>query len=257
MEFGISTACFYPTYTEDAVRHLAENGIKLIEIFFNTYRELEKGYLEELKAVISAYGVRVVSVHPFTSGQEPVLFFSNYYRRFLDGLEQYKRYFNAINELGAKLLVFHGNFKNSSFPDTEYYDRFAKLRDLGAEYGVTVAQENVAPYKSGNLDFLARMQDYLDGQVKFVLDIKQTVRVGQEIGKMIDVLGKNIIHLHVSDHKEGFDCLPLGEGEFDFRWFFNRMKAVGFDGAAMVELYRHNYVEYQQLYDSLDYLKRL
>lgn len=256
MNFGISTSCFYPAYLELAVEDLARHGVQNIEIFVNTYSEMRPAYLHTLKQELDANNMHVVSVHPFTSGQESFLFFSDYYRRFLDGIEQYKAYCDFMNALGARILVFHGNRKESAFPDEQYYERFGILRDALKREGAVLAQENVAPYKSRSLDFLKGMQSYLHGDVDFVLDIKQTVRADQDVFAMIDALGENIVHLHVSDNKEGFDCLPIGVGTFDFVRFFDKMREKNFQGSAMLELYRSNYNEYEELYQSLEKLKQ-
>lgn len=42
MSVGISTACFYPAATEEALRCVAEAGAKVTEVFFNSPSELER-----------------------------------------------------------------------------------------------------------------------------------------------------------------------------------------------------------------------
>lgn len=262
IRFGISTACFYPEYTEAAVRELAANGVKWIEIFFNTYSELEEPQLSELELFLNEYDMKVIALHPFTSGFEPMLFFSDYYRRFQDGLRQYELYFRGAARLGAKYLVLHGNRKDGKLPDEEYFRRFKELRDYGRRFGVEVVQENVSGYKSRSLDFLKRMREFLDGDVSFVLDIKQALRSGEDVFEMLSELGENIVHIHLSDHLTGrepsaeTDCLPIETGDFDFERFFDRLREIGYEGYGMLELYRHNYGKYAELYDSLDRLRK-
>ena len=52
MRIGASTACLYPMETEKAVATLIENGFRIIEIFFNSFSELELEYLEKLNEYI-------------------------------------------------------------------------------------------------------------------------------------------------------------------------------------------------------------
>ena len=85
MKAGISTSCFYPTHTEDAVRWLTERQVPQIEIFFNSMAETEPAFLRSLRQQLWLAGCRVVSVHPFLSGLEPMLFFSGYDRRQAEG----------------------------------------------------------------------------------------------------------------------------------------------------------------------------
>lgn len=256
MKFGISTACFYPEYTETAVEELGRNGVKLIEIFLNTFSEVKPAYAGQLKKRIDEYGMEVAAVHPFSSGFESFLFFTPYYRRFLDGLEQYQQYFDFMNRVGAKIFVLHGNRKDSPFSDELYFERFALLEEKARRAGVVLAQENVGPFKSGKLDFLERLNRALGGKAKFVLDIKQTVRAGENVFDFIERLGKNIIHCHLSDHRPGADCLPIGEGSFSFDRFFGALAEKGFCGTQVLELYRDNYRSYEDLYRSLQYLEQ-
>lgn len=103
---GLSTACFYPELTERGLMFAASIGAQAAEVFFNAPSELTDSFVRELRRIADGSGTRILSVHPFTSGLEPLLFFSGYRRRFCDGVELYKRYFHAANLLGANLLVF-------------------------------------------------------------------------------------------------------------------------------------------------------
>ena len=78
MKLGISTACYYPDETESAVSRLAAAGIDTVEIFFNTFSELDPTFIAQLKKTLGE--IEVVSIHPFTSGFEPFLFFTGYDR---------------------------------------------------------------------------------------------------------------------------------------------------------------------------------
>jgi len=105
---GISTACFYPQYTEDALRTLAGHFPECVEVFINAACELEPEYLRSLRQIAEDAGIKIISLHPYTSGLEPMFFFSNYDRRYDEGLELYKKMSQAANLLGAGIIVFHG-----------------------------------------------------------------------------------------------------------------------------------------------------
>ena len=84
MSVGISTACFYPAATEEALRCVAEAGAKVTEVFFNSPSELEPVFLRRLSSIASDNGIRIRSLHPFTSFAEGYILFSQYVRRFDD-----------------------------------------------------------------------------------------------------------------------------------------------------------------------------
>ncbi len=250
MQFGISTSCFYPALTECAVRILAKEKVPATEMFINSFSELNPVYLRQLKEVLDHGGTRILSVHPFTCGLEPMLFFGEYRRRFEDGLELYKRYYEAAAILGAKYLVLHGDRKESALPEETYFERFAELDAAGRPYGIRLAQENVARCRSGSLSFLKNMKQALP-DAAFVLDVKQARRSGEDWREIVEALGSSLCHVHISGASGTEDCLSLLEGDFPLEKFLGTLKKNGFAGGVILELYRQNYGEYGELLASL------
>jgi len=109
LNIGVSTACFYPELTETAVFWLGNAGVKNIEIFFNTHSEFDLSYIKELKTIIDEFGMNVISAHPFLSGYEHYLLFSNYDRRIRETVDYYEYTFERCAELGIKIFSFHGD----------------------------------------------------------------------------------------------------------------------------------------------------
>ena len=56
METGISTACLYPMETERALDLLLGLGFRRFEVFLNCESELQRPFLQELKARAHEYG---------------------------------------------------------------------------------------------------------------------------------------------------------------------------------------------------------
>jgi sugar phosphate isomerase/epimerase len=237
---GISTACFYPQKTEDALRDVAALGVQSVEIFLNSFSELEEAYLKNLRKIADEGGVKVLSVHPFTCGMEPMFFFSHYDRRFDDGAELYRRYYNAANLLGADIVVFHGNTRLIPIEDALYFERFSRLMDDAGALGVHLCQENVSRCTSHSSVFLHKMSLALP-KAHFVFDVKQAVRSGEEIDAYIRAIGTKIAHIHISDHNTSQDCLIPGKGTLNIANFLINMSKNGFSGGVVVELYRENF----------------
>ncbi|WP_101911117.1 sugar phosphate isomerase/epimerase family protein [Marasmitruncus massiliensis] len=250
---GISTACFYPELTERALACISEFGAQAAEIFFNAPSELEDSFTRQLKAVADGSGTQILSVHPFTSGLEPLLFFTEYRRRTLDGLELYKRYFHAANMLGAKIFVLHGDRREATKPYRRYFEMFEELAETGRSMGITVAQENVPRCASYCPEFFTAMANALP-DARFVLDTKQCVRAGYSVTQMLDAMGDRIVHLHISDHNEKHDCLPVGKGILNLAELIAGLKRYRYDGGLVLEVYRDNYGAFSELKDSYRYL---
>lgn len=256
ISLGVSTACLYPEVTEKAVGELAVAGVKTIEIFYNSPSECRPDYLKELKKVLDANGMRAVSMHPYNSFAEPFMMFTGYERRFTDTLEEYKTYFERMNLIGSTVFVFHGDRWDSKFPEERYFERFAALSEAGRQCGILVAQENVQRCRSREIGFLKRMRRFLKDEVCFVLDIKQAVRSGISPFEVLEAMSGRIVHLHLNDHDADRDCLLPGEGCFDFSAFFREVNQQGYQGAAVIEVYRQNYDMLAEVTDSLRFLEK-
>ena len=247
MHCGISTACLYPMELEQALPTLISMNFHLFEIFINTFSELEPEYIKELKRMADDSGSKVKSIHPFTSGFESFLLFSDYDRRSNDGLEFYKRYFNAANLLGARILVLHGQRHESILSEESYWKHYAALYALGKTFGITVAQENVNLFRSDNPAFITRMRQYLHDECAFVLDVKQAVRAGEDPYVMCAAMGERLVHVHINDNIPGKDCLLPGRGTMNLEALIHQMKQFGYDGDFIIEVYRRNFKELREL----------
>lgn len=257
MATGISTSCFYPEPPEAALEALGKAGVKTCEVFLNSVSETSLEFAKKLNKIKNFYGMNIVSIHPFSSFAETNMLFSEYKRRFEDAVEFYKRDFEVAAEVGARLIVIHGSKLPGRISNEEYFERFEKLYETGKQFGIITAQENVNLYFSENPAFLREMKKALGENFKMVFDVKQAVRAGFEPLEFAKEFSENIIHIHLSDHKKGADCLPPSEGEFDFGKLFRIMEGANYGGNYVIELYRRNFCDIGNLLNSLDYLRNL
>ncbi len=254
MNIGVSTASLYPLHVEDAFNEIARLGVKYAEVFANSTREAGEPYISQMCGIRDENGMTVTSFHPFSSPMESVFLFSTYDRRIEEMVEMYSGFFQSMNKLGAKVFVLHGAILSSKCTVSHYLKQFRLLSGIGKEFGITVAQENVRYCLSGRLEFLKMMKRELGGDAKFVLDLKQARRSGENPLDYIDALGGSIVHCHLSDGNESSDCLPVGKGNFDFGLLARKLFSHGYSGAFIVELYRENYGEFGELKNSVDLL---
>lgn len=248
IEYGISTASLYPLETEKALELLGKNGVKNAEVFFNALCETKKDFVKELKSISDYYGMNIVSIHPTMSLAESFMLFSAYDRRKQEGIEQYKRYGEITAELGAKFVIMHGGKPNGILDDGQYCERFLEISDAVAQNDGTLLQENVAKYRANSIDFLKMMVNNLGERAAFCLDIKQSVRGGYNPAEVIEAVGKNVKHLHISDHTAQKDCLLPTKGNFNFSEFFEKCRSVGYSGYAISEVYRNAYADYSEIF---------
>lgn len=249
MKIGISSACLFPMLTEEAVETLFKNDVKEIEVFINSPSENDISFVKKLLEIKERYGGNILSVHPCTSEHEGVNFFGRYPRRFDDAAEDYKQVFELTAMLGADIVAFHGARAYLPVERARYFERFQKLSEISAGFGVRLAQENVVNFFSQSPDFIAEMIKEIP-DCHMLLDIKQAKRTGLNPFEMLGVMGKNLCHLHLSDHDNEHDCLPMGKGNFDCVKLIDELNSMGYKGALMIELYRKNYSELSELVNS-------
>lgn len=257
MAFGISTSCLYPLETEKSLDMLGKIGVETCEVFLNSPSETTLDFAKILNRIKREHGINIASVHPFSSFAETYMLFSSYGRRFDDMLEFYKRNFEVTAELGAEFSVIHGALTGTKISENEYFERFAKLVEEGKKSGVAVCHENVNRHFCENPGFIERMKNYLGKDFKLVFDVKQAVRAGFQPLDFAEKFKDDIVHIHISDHTEKADCLPPGKGSFDFRKLIEIMNSANYNGDYIIELYRENFGDINDLSNALDYIRNL
>ena len=250
MKIGISSSCLYPMYTEESFKLIASNGVEVSEIFFNANCELQPPFIKQLSEIKNEYGIALSSIHPTMSLAESFTLFSNYDRRFCEGLDMFKRYGEIASELGAKYVIMHGGKPNGTMDDHGYFDRFARVAEVVKQNGATLLQENVVNFRAGSLEALEDMSNYLGDEVNFCLDVKQSIRGGYSPYDVLKLLGPKIKHLHLSDSNERYDCMLPLDGNFDFKNFLCEATDCGYVGDAVIEVYRVAFGEPEELFNS-------
>ena len=258
LNIGVSTGCFFPRLTIDALKSVAETGVKYAEIFFNTDSELEESYVKQLKTIADENGIKIISIHPFTSAIETFMFWSKSDYKLQDSIKYYEKYFKACNILGAKYVVIHGCNSRAEYMSMEKYTHILnQLSRKAREYGVYIAQENVVKFKCGYLQNLKEFLKYADEDIRFVFDLKQSVRAQQNMYDIIDLMGNRISYMHISDYNEFGNSLLPGQGTVDFKKLFDYVNSNYGVKTALIEVYNENITEEYGLKNALDFFNKI
>lgn len=250
MKIGVSTASLYPIETELALEEIAKAGVKTTEIFFNCESELKPSFVDILFDIKQEYDLDITAIHPTLSLAESFMIFSEYERRFYEALNKFARYSEVAAELGAKYIILHGGKPNGLTTDEEYCEKFMALNRETRKNGVTVLQENVVRYRSGDIEFLRSMKEILGDDAQFCFDIKQAIRCGYEPISLMSEFMPNIKHFHISDHSLAGDCLLPFNGNFDFKGFFEILRRNNYNGACNIEVYKNAYKNKNEIFIS-------
>ena len=264
MNVGISTASiFNRAMTEDIPAMLASMGCCEIEVFLNTFSEYRPKFVSLLRKRIDDAGLSVYSVHPMSNQFEAQLF-SIHPRQKADAFSVYRDALNAGSMLGATRYVMHGSPHLGGTAKNLEMERitpvFAELLDVAAEYGITLCLENVSWCFYHAPAFGAELKQRLgDRRLKFVLDIKQAVRSGEDPFAFVEAVGEDLENWHLCDYAfDGDGKLSLkmpGKGQCNFRALGEAMVRKGYAGPAFVEVYSDMYSDTDELKASFDQIR--
>ena len=257
MEVGVSTASiFNKAMVEDIPAMLSPMGCRTIEVFLNTFSEYRPDFVGLLRQRIDDAGLSVYSVHPMSNQFEAQLF-SIHPRQKADAFSVYREALQAGSILGATHYVMHGSPHLGGTAKNLELERIApvfhELLDIAAEYGITLCLENVSWCFFHAPAFGAQLKERLgDHRLKFVLDIKQAVRSGEDPFAFVEAVGEDMANWHLCDYafdRSGKLSLKMpGQGQCDFLALGKAMVSKGYTGPAFVEVY-------SDMYGSLDELK--
>ena len=182
-----------------------------------------------------------------------------YKRRPAGGLLHSQRSLGCAAALDGRYLPFHGG-RNMGMTDTpERWERkcgaYRRLCSIASSCGITLAQENVAWCRSRDPVFLAAL--YRDvPELRYTLDIKQAYRAGRNWKEFVDTVGDRIVNVHINDFSAEQSCLVPGAGCMDYADFFSALRRVGYDGHALIEVYRSNFASEGELARAVKLLSR-
>ena len=259
MQVGISTASlFQRKHTEEALEFLSQNKVPCAEVFLESYCEYTKEYGEVLKKVKG--DIPVHSVHVLTTQFEPQLYSLND-RAQNDSFKLLEEAMTVAEKINAKYYTFHGGAFFKKTPVKIDYERVGRITqeiiDVCDKHGVSLAYENVHWGYYNHVGFFEQVRKRTRG-LKATLDIKQARQSGFSYKDYIDEMAGDIVTVHLSDVMEnGSMCLPSKKGTTDFYDIFSRLNDKGFNGALILEVYKNDYSEYKELFNSLEYVSEI
>lgn len=264
MKVGISTASiFNKAMVEDTPAMLSPLGCQMIEVFLNTFSEYRPDFVRLLRKRIDDAGLAVYSVHPMSNQFEAQLF-SIHPRQKSDAFSVYRDVLNAGRILGATHYVMHGSPHLGGTAKNLEMERiipiFAELLDIAAEYGITLCLENVSWCFFHAPAFGADLRRRLgDRRLKFVLDIKQAIRSGEDPFAFVEAVGEDMENWHLCDYafdEAGKLSLKMpGHGQCDFLALGKAMVNKGYSGPAFIEVYSDMYGNLDELKSSFDIIQ--
>lgn len=159
--------------------------------------------------------------------------------------------------LNIPRFVFHGMSKGFLFPLERYAEHYLRLREMARGFGVDFLHENVVQRICSQPETILQLRELTREDIGFVFDIKQARRAQVNPLAMLEAMGAHVQHLHLSDFTSTCDCAVPGFGAEDFEAVAKKLRAIHFDGTAILEVYRSGFGEAQELAEGLSFLNRI
>ena len=265
MEIGLSTASYFnKLQIEDAVLDIGAHGVRLCELFLNTFSEYEASFADLLAERLQKADVRVFSIHPMSMQFEPQLF-SVHPRQRGDAMKLFERVLSVGRRLGAHCYVMHGPARLFGGVKNIEMARIAPilmdLTALAAEYGIQLTLENVSWCIFNEPSFGERLRDVTGGAMRHTLDVKQALRSGYDPMEYVRAVGGQIVNVHLCDAAQtqtgAVRYVMPGFGDYPFTDLFNLLDENGYGGPSFVEVYSDMYADIPQLYQSLAIVREM
>ena len=251
MQIGISTASFFSRLrTEQSLAWIGQQGVPIAETFLDSYSEYSQSFAHLLRQVAQENGVHILSVHAMASQFEPQLF-SIGARQKRDAWDMFEQVLSAARTMGASNYVFHGPAMLLGAAKNIGLDRIGPITcDLAAmaqTYDIRLCWENVSWAMFSYPEFGHDIQRCCQhDNLGFTFDIKQAMRAGYDPFAFLEAMGERISHIHLCDVsvQAGHDKIQLslpGRGAFDFARLGRKLREIGYQGCAMIEVYSNLY----------------
>ncbi|MDN5748776.1 MAG: sugar phosphate isomerase/epimerase [Pseudonocardia sp.] len=226
---ALSTASVYPEPVAAAFELAAELGYDGVELM--VWSDPVSQDVAAVDRLAHRYGIPVLAVHaPCLAVTQRVW--------DADPLVRIRRSVEAAERFGASTVVLHPPFRWQRRYAAAFADEVARA---GERAGVALAVENMFPVQRGGLRTVPYSPGFDPTEVghrHYTLDLSHTAAAGSDALAMLDRMGGNLTHLHLTDGSGAprDEHLVPGRGTQPCAEVCERLTASGFSGVVVLEV---------------------
>jgi sugar phosphate isomerase/epimerase len=231
------------TYIVERARDLAASGARAVEVGLPLDGAQGLTPMEcagRVHRALKGAGIAVRVVHAEFGGAADLSVADDAARQ--GAIERHKLALETCAVLNSRLLVIHAGHHYTEGDADRAVDRAAdsisQLLDHAADCGVTLAVENLPP--GHVLDSPQAVREFVEGinspKLRACYDSGHANVTG-DAAEAVDAMAPVLASLHLHDNDGTADQhRMLGEGTIDWKAVGDRVRAVGFEGPALLEL---------------------
>ncbi len=238
LRVSLSTSSVYPGSTASAFEAAARLGYDGVEVMVSI-----DDVSSDIQAVMSLsefHEVPIVSVHA------PCLLLT----QRVWGTEPWGKLHRSAEmalEVGAQVIVVHPPFRWQR----EYARAFVEgVADLEKEYGLTIAVENMYPWRTGRREFQAYAPGWNPVREDYdhvTVDLSHSATAGEDALQMAKALGSRLAHVHLTDGSGSpkDEHLVPGRGAQPAQALLEHVGASDYAGEIVIEINTRKAVDQQ------------
>lgn len=241
---------------EEAIHCIKELGFDGVEIgivnreFQIRDEFFEEGFVQRIKKCLQENDLKYYSVggHMDFTEREEIL-------------ELLKKAIVITGELGAEVMIINGARRYEELPFEEQWSKqvecVKQLCAVAEENNIYLAVEFEPDFVVDSTASLMKLFEEVNSpMLKMNADIGHMFLQDEDPMATLDICGKYIVHAHVENMGRGVhDHLVPYEGDMDLKAYLQKLKSVGFDNTASLDLYKYDYIEVSP--KSLAYLREI
>jgi len=211
-----------------AIEWIVENPVEINALMTDSGKA-------EIKKVIASTGVRIDYVCADIFMQQPLV------RMTEETKSQNKEYLASIlknaKEVGAIGVeipfVDNSSIKNET-EKQEFIDVMQDAFNLAKEMDLKISLETDLP----PINFKVLLENIDLDYVQANYDIGNSASLGFDPKEELEAYGLKILNVHVKDRKLGSTTVPLGTGNANINYVFQKLKEIGYSGGLTMQAVR-------------------
>lgn len=157
-------------------------------------------------------------------------------------------YLRIAREFGASKAILHPQYSEIDHPIRKDESRcnllegLERLENVAADEGISLLIENGIPDRSPGYEISLREFDTLFGDlsIPYAVNMSHAHITGMTSERIVEFVSNHrdrVSHIYLNDTRKPVDeHLPIGAGNIDFRMIFRRLRELGWDQTATMEL---------------------
>jgi protein FrlC len=226
-------------------------GIKNIEIWGaapHYYAEyFNQEMLNKMKKEIRSHGLKLICLTPEQVTYPINIASDEKYLRELS-INNHLKTLNHAEELECKMMLLTPGYGNIDQNKEEAWkrsaDSIARIAEYAEKLGIIIALEHLSPASSNIINSardLKRMLNMIKSpNLKAMFDFGQVGILKEKVENYFDLLGSEIVHIHVIDGTPG-GHLAFGDGNLPLEHNFKMISKYGYKGYLSMEIADRRY----------------